>query len=120
MNWDYYGPVIPHSHFQGQDTPDDVVAVSFAVGHGNVRPSGYSSGVLAGSYRCSAFPESGRLMGAGMFVINAFRILENIDLHPAADRMLLNLINYAAESTNQPIAPLPNNFDMQLKQISYQ
>ena len=120
MNWDYYGTVIPHSHFQGQDTPDDVVAVSFAVGHGNVRPSGYSSGVLAGSYRCSAFPENGRLMGAGMFVINAFRILENIDLHPAADRMLLNLINYAAESTNQPIAPLPNNFDMQLKQISYQ
>jgi hypothetical protein len=111
--------VIPHSHFQGQDPPDDVVAVSFAVGHGNIRPGGYASGVLAGSYRCSVRGDSGRLMGTGMFFLNAFPILENVDLHPAADRLLLNLINYAAGSIGEPMTPLPDNFDVQLKGIGY-
>jgi hypothetical protein len=119
MDWDYYGPLIPHYHFQGQDRPDDVVAVSFAVGHGNIRPGGYASGVLAGSYRCSVRPDNDRLMGTGMFFLNTFPILENVDLHPAADRLLLNLINYAAGSTGEPMTPLPDNFDGQLKQIGY-
>lgn len=119
MDWDYYGPLIPHSHFQGQVPPDDVVAVSFAVGHGNIRPGGYASGVLAGSYRCSVRPDSDRLMGTGMFFLNAFPILENVDLHPAADRLLLNLINYAARSIGEPMTPLPDNFDVQLKGIGY-
>ena len=119
MDWDYYGPLIPHYHFQGQGPPDDVVAVSFAVGHGNIRPGGYASGVLAGSYRCSVRPDSDRLLGTGMFILNTFPILENVDLHPAADRLLLNLINYAAGSIGKPISPLPDNFDGQLKQIGY-
>lgn len=84
MDWDYYGPIITRTLFDCRDTPDDVAAAAFAVGYSI--PGGYASGILAGSYR----------HGEGRFVLNAFRVLENIDAHPAADRMLLNLIRYAA------------------------
>jgi hypothetical protein len=58
-------------------------------------------------------------MGAGMFVVNTFPILENVDAHPAADRLLLNLVDYAAASTNEPLSPLPDDFDVQLAKIGY-
>jgi hypothetical protein len=84
MDWEYYGPVIPQHLFDGQPTPDDVAAAAFAVGYSTL--GGYASGVLVGAYR----------LGAGRFVINTLRVLENLDRHPAADRLLLNLIDYAA------------------------
>ena len=83
MDWDYYGQVIPHYLFDGQDTPDDVAAAAFALGY--AIPGGYASGVLIGSYR----------LGAGRFILSTPRVLENLDAHPAADRLLLNLVTFA-------------------------
>jgi hypothetical protein len=85
MDWEFYGPVIPQQLFDGQDMPDDVAAAAFAVGYSC--PGGYASGILAGAYR----------LGAGRLVLNTLRILENLDQHPAADRLLLNLIEYAGQ-----------------------
>jgi Glycosyl hydrolases family 2, sugar binding domain/Glycosyl hydrolases family 2/Glycosyl hydrolases family 2, TIM barrel domain len=115
MNWDYYGPMIPHYAFDGLAAPSDIAATGFAVGFYGA----YSSGVLLGSYRCSVRNDSFTPMGAGMFVVNTFPILENVDTHPAADRLLLNLIDYAAASTNEPLTPLPDDFDAQLAKIGY-
>ena len=115
MDWDYYGPLIPHDLFDGQPTPDDVAAAAFGVGF----LDGYASGILAGSYRCSVRADSFTPIGTGMFVLNTFPILEHLDLHPAADRLLLNLINYAAGSIDKPITPLPDDFDGQLRKIGY-
>ncbi len=89
MDWDYYGPIIPHAVFEGVDLPDEVVAAAFAVGY--TCPSGYSSGILVGVYR----------LGKGMLIINTLNILENIRSHPAADRLLLNMIAYAAAMTRR-------------------
>jgi hypothetical protein len=107
LDWYYYGPVIPHYLFDGQDTPDDVAAAAFATGYSV--PGGYTSGILSGSYR----------FGEGRFVLNTFPVLENLDVHPAADRLLLNLIAYAAVGVDKPLAELPANFDEQLKAIGY-
>ncbi|MCC7353747.1 MAG: glycoside hydrolase family 2, partial [Anaerolineae bacterium] len=107
MDWDYYGPVITHHLYDGQETPDDVVAAAFAPGY--PCPGGYASGVLVGSYR----------FGAGRFTLSTLRVLENVDRHPAADRLLLNLINDAAGIAGQPLAPLPANFAETLAQIGY-
>ncbi len=112
LDWDYYGPVIPLYVFEGQDTPDDIAAVYFAVGYASMKErvkSGYTSGLLTASYP----------FGAGRFLINSLQILENVDRHPAADRLLLNTINYAASLTAGPMAPLPDNFDAQLQAIAY-
>ncbi len=107
LDWYFYGPVLPHYLFDGQETPAAVIAAAFATGYST--PGGYASGVLLGSYK----------FGAGQFIINTFSILENIDKHPAADRLLLNLIGYAAKSTREPSAPLSADFQAHLKEIGY-
>ena len=58
-------------------------------------------------------------LGAGHFILNLLWILENLGIHPAADRLLLNMINYAATFTDKPIAPLPDDFGAQLKSMGY-
>jgi hypothetical protein len=108
MDWDYYGEVIPHYLFDGQDTPEEVIAAAFAVSY--PCPGGYASGVLLGAYR----------FGAGRFFVNSLRVLENVGLHPAADRLLLNSISYARRFVDQPIALLPEGFEGRLRAIGYQ
>jgi hypothetical protein len=83
-----------------------VIVTAFAAGYW---PGNYHSGVLLGSYK----------FAAGQFFINTFVLLDNIDKHPAADRMLLNLIEYAAASVTGPAAPLPADFSARLKEIGY-
>ena len=107
LNWYYYGPVIPHFLFEGQETPSEVIAAAFAAGYSTA--GGYASGILMGSYR----------FGEGRFVVNTIPVLENLDSHPAADRLLLNLVADGAGSVSQPLAALPADFEAQLKAIGY-
>lgn len=81
MDWDYYGPLISNRFFEGQDTPDDVAVAAFAICHSS-RPDGYASGLMLGAYK----------LGQGRIMVNTLNILENLDQHPAADRLLLNLV----------------------------
>lgn len=107
IDWYYYGPTLPTCLFAGQDTPAEVIAAAFAAGYST--PGGYASGVLMGSY---AF-------GQGRFVVNSFQILEHVDVHPVADRLLLNLIVYAKQHATGPAAALPSDFDGVLRGIGY-
>ncbi len=108
MDWDYYGPLITNRFFEGQDTPEDTAAAAFAVCHSKP-PDGYAAGTMLGVYR----------FGAGRIVLNTFNILDNVDKHPAADRLLLNIIKHSARNTTEPLAPAPANFDATLKEIGY-
>ena len=107
LDWYYYGPMWPHWVFDGQDTPDEVIAVSFATGYST--PGGYASGVLLGSYK----------FGTGRFFVNTFPMLDYLDKHPVADRLLLNLVQHANPSTQGSLAPLPDNFRSMLHEIGY-
>ncbi len=107
LDWYYYGPMWPHYVFEGQDTPNEVVAASFAAGYSTA--GGYASGILLGSYK----------FGAGQFIVNSFPILDWVDKHPVADRLLLNLVKHAATSTNGAATALPADFQMRLKEIGY-
>jgi hypothetical protein len=80
LDWYFYGPLISPILFEGQDEPDEVIAAAFAVSY--PVPGGYASGLMLAFYK----------FGEGGFYINSFPILENIGQHPAADRLLLNLI----------------------------
>ncbi len=108
MDWDYYGPLITNIFFEGQDTPADVAAAAFAICHSS-RPDGYAAGLMLGAYN----------LGAGRFVLNTFNLLGQVDKHPAADRLLLNLFDYAAQTTQKPPAPLPADFETTLKELGY-
>jgi len=91
MDWDFYGQVIPHVIFEGQDTPDETVAAAFAV---CCWPTPYVCGTLLGAYK----------LGAGQMVLNTIRILEQLDQHPAADRLLLNIVADAIKRMQAPAA----------------
>ena len=84
MDWDYYGPLIPNEVFEGLDTPTETLAAAFATGNSNY-PRGYGASLLMAAYQT----------GEGRFILSTPHLLENLDAHPAADRLLLNLIRYA-------------------------
>ncbi len=107
LDWDYYGPVLPHYLFDGQDTPAEVIAAAFAAGYST--PGGYASGVLAWFLQIWSRPVFCQYLS----------ILENIDAHPAADRLLLNLIQYAAASVQGPAVHFAGGFRPRLAEIGY-
>src|SRR5260370_4271470 len=67
LDWYYYGPVIPHYLFDGQEKPSEVIAAAFAAGYST--RGGYASGILLGTYR----------WGEGQFILNTFPLLEQFD-----------------------------------------
>jgi hypothetical protein len=107
LDWYFYGPVLPRYVFDGQDPPAEVISAAFAAGY--TTAGGYTSGVLLGMYK----------FGEGRFFVNSFSVLDNVDAHPAADRLLLNLIQHAAESTRGPLTPLPSDFQNRLREIGF-
>jgi hypothetical protein len=107
LDWDYFGPVLPSRMFTGQDTPDEVAAAAFAVGY--PCPGGYAAGVVLGEYR----------FGVGRFLLNCFRLLDNVGAHPAADRLLVNLLQHAARTARRPRARPGRDLDGRLQAIGY-
>ncbi len=108
MDWDYFGPVIPHFIIEGADVPDETAAVAFALCH-SAPPGGYASGVLNGWYR----------FGSGWFMANSLAVLENVDKHPAADQLLLNMIACAAQKAAGPLETLPGDFGATLESLGF-
>ena len=84
MDMDYYGPVIPHEVFADIDTPAQTIAAAFATGYHDL-PDGYGCSILIGAWHS----------GEGRFILSTPYILENLDMHPAADRLLANLVRYS-------------------------
>ncbi len=103
LDYIYYRDVIPDRVWVLPDAPDETVAgaINAAVN--------YTSGVVMAVNR----------FGAGRCVLNAMRIRENLGQHPVADRLLMNLIQYAAKGSDRPLEPLPADFDQTLKAIGY-
>jgi len=92
MDMEYYGPVIPHEIFIDQDTPDETICAGFNTGYHAVAGA-YRSSLLIALYRA----------GAGRLVLSTPYILENLDSHPAADRLLLNLLRYLSAAGDAPL-----------------
>jgi hypothetical protein len=107
LDFYYYGPMTPTYLFDGQDPPSEVIAAAFAAGYST--PGGYASGILLGSYS----------FGAGEFFLNSFPILDHVDDHPVADRLLLNLVQYASLKAHGSSIAVPADFDEVLKKIGY-
>jgi hypothetical protein len=58
-------------------------------------------------------------LGSGRFILNTLRIREQLGTHPAADRLLLNLLRYASRDQAKPLAELPANFEARLRSLGY-
>jgi hypothetical protein len=103
MDYTFYRELIPDAVWMNQDPPLEAVA-------GAIKASqDYSSGLML-----SVHP-----FGAGRFILNTLSIRENLGGHPAAERLLRNLLRSAARDRSQPLADLPGDFEARLKSIGY-
>jgi len=103
MDYTYYGEIIPDLVWTGQDPPAEAVA-------GAIKASqDYASGLMVAVYT----------LGEGRFVLNTLRIRENLGSHPAAERLLRNMLRWAARDAGKPAAKLPPDFEAQLKAMGY-
>jgi hypothetical protein len=101
MDYSFYREIIPDLVLSGQDSPAEAVA-------GAIKASqDYSSGLTLAVYE----------LGAGRFILNTLQIREHLGRHPAADRLLLNLLRYAAREAGKPPAALPPDFDALLQRL---
>jgi hypothetical protein len=89
LDYTFYREIIPQVVWTGLDTPTEVVA-------GAIRAQfGYKSGLLVAVYN----------LGTGRLVLNTLLIRENLGTHPVAERLLRNLLNYAASRAEGRVTP---------------
>lgn len=99
MDLTFYRELIPDLVWANQEPPAEAVA-------GAINASqAYSSGLLVAVHR----------LGAGRFILNTLAIRENLGAHPAAERLLRNMLRYAALATKEPLAEPPPDFEAQLE-----
>lgn len=80
MDYTFYREIIPDTVLVGQDPPAEAVA-------GAIKASqDYASGLMLAVHNS----------GGGRLILNTLLIRENLGSHPAAERLLRNLLNYAA------------------------
>ena len=58
-------------------------------------------------------------MGAGRFILNTLLIRETLGQNPVADRLLVNMLRYAARNVAKPPVELPADFEGQLKTFGF-
>ena len=103
MDYTFYREIIPDAAWVGQEPPAEAVA-------GAINTSiDYSAGLMVSVHK----------LGAGRFILNTLHIRENLGAIPAADRLLRNMLRYAARDVGKPPADLPADFDTQLKAMGY-
>jgi hypothetical protein len=54
-------------------------------------------------------------LGVGSFILNALRVRENLGQDPVAERLLRNMLRYAASHLAKPSAELPADFNDRLE-----
>jgi len=103
MDYTYYREIIPDALWMNQEPLGEAVA-------GAIKASqDYSAGLMI-----SIHP-----FGAGRFILNTLRIREHLGTHPAAERLLRNLLRHASRDLAQPTVDLPADFEAQLQSIGY-
>ncbi|MDO8301973.1 MAG: hypothetical protein Q7T18_01910, partial [Sedimentisphaerales bacterium] len=86
LNTAYYREMLSPLAWVGQSTPAEAVAGAI-----HAQPS-YSSGLQVAVYK----------LGQGNFILNTLQIRENLGKHPAAERLLRNMVRYAAQNVDKP------------------
>jgi hypothetical protein len=106
LDYTFYREIVPSQAFCNQDPPTEIAAAGIRAA---IHPSGYASGYLASVYRT----------GAGMYVLNTLRIRETLGPNPVAERLLRNMLCYAARDLGKPLAELPGDWEAQLERIRF-
>ena len=82
MDYSFYREIIPDVRYTGQDTPDEAVAGAFRTSH----PGAYCCDLMLSLYK----------LGEGRFILNSLRVRQELGKDPTAERLLRNMLRYAA------------------------
>ena len=104
MDYTFYRELIPDFRFRGQDAPDEAVA-------GAIRTSydGHLSELMLSVYK----------LGEGRFILNTLRVRPALGKDPTAERLLRNMLRYAAVEAAKPAVPAKSNIDEVLSALGY-
>lgn len=103
LDYTFYRELVPDRIWSGLENPAEAVAGA------NNTSIDYSSGLLLSIHN----------LGAGRFILTTLPIRENLGTHPAAERLLRNLLHHAARDIAKPLADLPPDFAQQLSRWGY-
>ena len=103
LDYAFYQNVISDTRWAGLDASAEFAAASIDASFN------YDSGMLLAVYR----------LGAGRIVLNTLSVCEQLGQDPVAERLLRNMIRYAAEGMSQPLMDVPSDFEKQLKNMGY-
>jgi hypothetical protein len=103
MTPDYYGDILSQTMFF-RDLPAEGEAVAVAI-YCTGYPFEFQEGVMLGIYNHHA----------GKLTLNSLQ-LDRMLGHPAADRMLLNMVAHA-RATAGPLKPLPKDYEAELRSL---
>ncbi len=119
MDYSFYGSLISNDVIPSEEDLakpsltgpqlNEVVCGATRTSSSSGSSSKYESGLHVAIYE----------LGAGRFTLNTLNLLPNLDKHPAAERLLRNMLNDAAQYIDKPLADLPADFDKQLESMGY-
>jgi hypothetical protein len=105
MDYTFYREIIPDNRHWEQDIPDEAVAGAFRTSSPD-----YTSEILLSVYN----------FGAGRFILNALRVRQELGQDPTAERLLRNMLRYAARDLSKPVVPLQGGSGELPKKIGYE
>ncbi len=105
MDYTFYREIIPDFRYWGQTLPDEPVAGAF-----RTSCPGHHSELMLSVYR----------LGAGRFIVNSLRVLQALGRDPAAERLLRNMLLYAAREATGAAVALPADFGERMKALGYE
>ncbi len=106
MDYRYYRGILGPEVFVGLQPPLEAVCGALQTSGGG---DDYRSDLTVSIHR----------FGAGRFILNSLHIRGHLGKLPAAERLLRNMLNVAAQGTNRPLADLPADFAAQLAAMQY-
>ncbi len=98
LDYTLYRDIISSTVFRGLDPSVEAIsgAIQTSGGHDD-----YRSDLQIAAYQ----------FGAGRVILNSLNIRQNLGTIPTAERLLRNLLNYAAQALGQPVAEFPGASD---------
>jgi hypothetical protein len=105
MDYTFYREIIPDIRYGDQSTPDEAVAGTFRTSH----PTAYWCDLMLAVHK----------LGEGRFILNALRVRQTLGQDPTAERLLRNMLRYAAQDLDKPVVPVPDGFADLMKSFGY-
>jgi hypothetical protein len=106
MDYTFYREMIPDNRYWGQDVAAESVA-------GSIRTS--IAGQCHAEMMLSVYD-----LGAGRFILNALRVRQELGEDPTAERLLRNMLRYAARDLDKPIVERAGGYGELLEAVGYE